>query len=83
MFVSYVWGWFMELHQARRSGAMGPSPLTFSDLRDWAAVTGRTVDWWEIQTLKALDMAWIESAGESQSRALDRQKQKAKNKSGK
>jgi len=48
---AHLWRWFLELRAA------DAAPLTFSEIRAWAALTGRRPRPWEVAALRALDAA--------------------------
>jgi hypothetical protein len=53
-----VWRAFYDLHPRRQSG-MSPCPIAWSDLVSYLALTGETLELWEIDGLFALDDAWL------------------------
>lgn len=55
----HVWEWFLELAAARTGNGFGPNPISFSELKAWADLTGRNPKPLEIQWLKALDRLWL------------------------
>lgn len=48
---AHLWQWFLELRAANAA------PLTFSEIRAWAALTGQWPRPWEVAALRALDAA--------------------------
>lgn len=36
-----LWGWALELDAVRGFGQAGPLPVTYSEMRAWAELTGR------------------------------------------
>lgn len=59
--LGYVWDWFLELHQRRGVGAMGPAPITWPDLDAWCRRTGRNPAAWELDVIAVLDNAFFAS----------------------
>lgn len=69
---AYVWTWFCELNDARPSSSSsmvaGTSmattiarvPISFTEIRNWASLTGRRLRPWEVDLLRALDVAWLD-----------------------
>lgn len=60
----YLWRTFVSLHRARGSNGWGPSPITWSDLDAYCRLTGVALDPWEVEAIRALDEAFMESAAE-------------------
>lgn len=60
--VKYLWDYFAELNRARGSNGFGPSPLSFSDIASWQALTGNSLDPWELRALLAIDAHYLASA---------------------
>jgi hypothetical protein len=63
--LSYLWGWFLELHSARGTNGFGAGPLSYPDFAAWAKLTGRRVHRWELQALKLLDNEWLRTQSEA------------------
>ena len=57
--LSHVWVSFIELHNARASGGMGPSSITYEAIESWMRVTGSILLPWEVEAIKRLDMTWL------------------------
>lgn len=53
--LAYLFNWFLELRAAQRSDMNGLAPIGYTDLNDWAALTGREPAPWEIDIITALD----------------------------
>lgn len=51
----YLWHWFIEISNARVPG----EPIGFRDLLAWQEVTGITLNAWEADALRALDIAYL------------------------
>lgn len=56
----HVWSWFCDLSCGRTAG-MALNPITWEALSAWAAFRGVTLQQWEIDALRALDSAFLES----------------------
>lgn len=52
-----MWEVYQEVSEGRSPGGMGPSVLTWADVSAWSAVTGATLDGWEVGTVFAMDAA--------------------------
>ena len=65
--LSHVWASFIELHNARASGGMGPSSITYEAIESWMQVTGNILLPWEVGAIKRLDMVWLKVNSESRS----------------
>ncbi|WP_435406470.1 phage tail assembly chaperone [Pseudomonas juntendi] len=63
--VDHVWGWYLELHAARGGSGFGPSPIGFTEMAAWAALTGNHPSPWEVETLRALDQAHLDHQAEN------------------
>lgn len=57
--LTYLWGWFLELHETRSGNGFGPNPFTYAEIDAWARLTGRALAPWEVGGLRALDRAWL------------------------
>jgi hypothetical protein len=57
--MEYLWTWFLELSQARGGGGMGPASITFLDIHAWCSLRRLRLAGWELDTLLALDAAWL------------------------
>lgn len=57
--VVYLWGWFLELHNARPSGGLGPGAISYSDIYAWTLLTGNRPTKWDVEVLKQLDYAYL------------------------
>jgi len=56
---AYVWTWFCELSGARRFDDGVPQPIGYPELQAWARLTRRAPSDWEVEFLRALDLAWL------------------------
>ena len=62
---AHIWDWFIELHQARGGGGMGPSPITYGDIVHWSYLTRAKPEPWEVKVLRLIDGAFMQSAAEN------------------
>ena len=62
--VKHVWGWFRELHSARACAEYGPNPITYSEIGAWADLTKRNPTPEEVQLIKRIDGAYLNSLGD-------------------
>ena len=60
-----VWKLFDELHNRRAEG-FGPAIIDEARLCHWQQLHGIQLNPWEIETIFAMDRAWLESVAESQ-----------------
>lgn len=58
----YLWRWFTELSGGRDYGEAGPKAITYSEIKSWAELTKTDPAAWEVETLKALDRAYLSEA---------------------
>lgn len=62
-----LWRVFMSIAGQRRSGGMGPSSLTFTDVEAYQRLYGVQFTPWELDTLFAIDAAslgaWMKQKG--------------------
>jgi hypothetical protein len=56
--LAHVWAWFCDLD----AGRAGKAPISWSDLKAWAELTGRTPRPWEVHLLRKLDRVRLEVA---------------------
>ena len=52
-----LWEWFIELHMARGSNGMTLNPISFTEIKAWAELTGTEITPKEVRLLKMLDGA--------------------------
>jgi len=57
--LQYVWEWFCDLSGGRGYSDIGPSPLTYTEIKAWADLTKQDPEAWEIQVLKRIDRIFI------------------------
>lgn len=60
----HIWDVFLSMHLGRSYGMSGPNPLTWEGIAAWCNLNGIVLSSWELETVKALDMAWIRVANE-------------------
>lgn len=53
--LAHVWGWFLELSAARRTGFSGVAAIGWADIDAWARLTGSRPRPWEVQLIRRLD----------------------------
>jgi hypothetical protein len=54
----YLLRLFVELSQGRQSG-FSANPISALEIQAWLQITDRTLSNWEIQTLRAMDRAYL------------------------
>jgi len=59
---AYLWGWWIELHEARGAGGMGIAAITYPDIDAWGRLRGITLVPWECAVLTAIDRAYRNTA---------------------
>lgn len=57
--VDGVWGAFISLANTRGSSGFGPCAISLSEIDAWQRLNHCTLTPWEIDTLLALDQAWL------------------------
>ena len=57
--LDYILGWFIELSSGRDGGLSGANPLRWGEIQAWSQMTGRRLDYWEIVTIKAMDVGYL------------------------
>jgi len=55
--VAHVWRWFLELDEARGVSMGGVAPISYTDIRSWAELTGRDPSPLEVRLIRRLDRA--------------------------
>lgn len=58
-----LWAVFCALHQTRASG-MGVGPISFSEIEAYQRLVGVKLDPWEVQAVRAIDMAYLQHEAE-------------------
>lgn len=62
--VGYLWELFVRLDARRGSNGFGPAPISFADIAAFVAITGLPLTAWEIETIEAVDDAYMEAQAE-------------------
>lgn len=57
----YLWRWFLDLCRARPQGASAVVPLLWSEVEAYFRLAGIRPRPWEIEIVKALDIAFVET----------------------
>lgn len=60
----YLWSTFLSLSRARGNNGFGPNPLSFTEIEAWCRLMHIRLDPWEVDTLRAIDDAFLEVAAE-------------------
>jgi len=60
-----VWFAFLELHNARPEGAMGPGRISYEGIKAWMECTGQTLSPWAVSLIKRLDNVWLKTNNEA------------------
>lgn len=53
--ILYIWEWFCELSNNRRTGFSGIEPITYQDILAWVTLTRIPITPWEVDTLLKID----------------------------
>jgi hypothetical protein len=53
--MTFVWRYFIDLHNSRTAGAFGINPITFSDIKAYFDLNNVVPMDWEISAIKQLD----------------------------
>lgn len=51
----YLWEWFIELNNARQYSMDGALSLTYTEIKSWAELMGRTPSYEDVRIIKQLD----------------------------
>ena len=63
--VFYLYRWFMEVSRGRPIGGMGGlMTVPPSEILAWSRLTGNVLRDWELETIQALDVAFLKVMGE-------------------
>ncbi|WP_011580569.1 MULTISPECIES: phage tail assembly chaperone [Chelativorans] len=73
---AHLWEWFWELSAARSQGFSGPNPISYSEIADWAELTGNLIRRVEIAIIRKMDAAFLSANAVEQAEAAERAKQK-------
>ena len=60
------WEWFCELNSGRQSNGMGANVLGWGEIKAWAELTGNKPTPFDIEVIKRVDIAFIESSVDEQ-----------------
>lgn len=66
--VAHVWQYFVELHRTRGSNGFGENSLTYTEIGFWCGLTGNTLESWELQTIVAIDAAYLSEQAEARAK---------------
>jgi len=50
-----IWNWFCELS----GGRQGMNPISWAEIKAWSDLTGNKPDNWQLSTIKAVDISFI------------------------
>lgn len=50
-----LWSWFLELHETRTSNRFGPNAISYSEIKAWSELTGRSILPHQVTLIKKLD----------------------------
>jgi hypothetical protein len=59
--LSYLWVWFLEIHEGRTVNGMAPTRATQMDLMAWQWNTRQQVLPWEAKAIMTLGSVWMAS----------------------
>ena len=54
-----VWGYYIDLANARTSNGYGPNPISYTEINSWNDLTGSCVTPFEVKIIKRLDITYI------------------------
>tara|TARA_R110000772_G_scaffold118949_1_gene224855 strand:- start:2227 stop:2421 length:195 start_codon:yes stop_codon:yes gene_type:complete len=60
--ISHVWSAFIVLSSSRGSGFSGPAPITFEQIKAWKELTETSIEPWEIEAIKRVDLEYLRVA---------------------
>jgi len=63
--LSYLWGYFLELHNERGSNGMTPNPINSFAIKSWMDLTGIRLRGWEIRAIRKAETAYQEHVAEA------------------
>ena len=61
----HIWHTFIDLHNARASGGMGPCAISWGDVVNWQKVRDFMLNPWEIDVIMALDAVALKSLSDN------------------
>ena len=50
-----LWYWFLELNSGRTSNGFGANAISYSEIKAWSELTGRSLEPYQVSILKQLD----------------------------
>jgi len=62
MLLAHVWSAFISLSSSRGSGFNGPAPITFEQIKAWKELTEASIEPWEIEAIKRVDLEYLRVA---------------------
>jgi hypothetical protein len=65
--LEYVWSYFLSLNEGRGATQVGAAPLTYSDIKAWAELTGNILTPFEVDCIKRLDRKYMKVINERSS----------------
>ena len=65
--IAHIWQWFVDLDASRASGGFGPSPITYSDIAAYQAVTREVIEPWEARAIRSIDDAILSASAKKAS----------------
>jgi hypothetical protein len=66
MEAQHIVSWFWSLNAGRRSNGWGLERLSHSEIRDWTILHGVKPTPWEVETLRVMDIAFLEGLAEQE-----------------
>lgn len=63
--VRHLWHTFLELNRTRPSSGFGASAIPFAEMDAWQRLKRMPFEAWEVDAIRELDDAWLESQAES------------------
>jgi len=63
-----VWGYFIQLHNARTSSGFGSNPISYSEIQAWNNLTDSGVTTMDVKIIKRLDIVYLNHQAEKQKR---------------
>ena len=57
--MAHVWSSFFSISGGRQFGYSGPQPLTFTGIKAWQETTDNTLEGWEVDVIKKLDLLYV------------------------
>jgi len=63
-----VWGYFIQLHNARTSNGFGSNPISYSEIQAWNNLTDSGVTPLDVKIIKRLDIVYLNHQAEKSKR---------------